>query len=68
MQAFERCLSNEDTEMGRAEAEKLLSIRLRNQDFRNDRETLLCPGLMKFDVDEAADVVRSAYLVHLSGD
>lgn len=65
MQAFEWYLANEETTMGRAEAEELLSIRVRNQDFRKDMDTLLRPGLTKFDVDAAADVVRSAYLVHL---
>lgn len=67
MQAFEWYLANEGTQIGRAEAATLLSLRLRNQDFRNDMETLLRPGLMKFDVDAAADVVRAAYFVHLSG-
>ena len=66
MQAFEWYLSNEQTDMGRAEAEKLLSLRLRDQNFRKDMETLLRPGLLKFDVDSAAAVVRSAYFAHLS--
>ncbi len=65
MRAFEWYLSNEGTAMGRAEAEEQLSIRLRSQGFRKDMETLLRPGLPKFDVDAAADVVRSAYLAHL---
>lgn len=66
MDAFEWYLSNEQTELGRAEAEKLLVVRLRSQDFRRDMETLLRPGLRAFDVDAAADDVRAAYFVHLS--
>lgn len=49
MQAFEWYLANEGTQIERAEAATLLSLRLRNQDFRNDMETLLRPGLMKFE-------------------
>jgi len=66
MRAFEWYLSNEGTAMGRTEANELLIIRLRNRGFRKDMETLLRPGLSHYDVDAAADIVRSAYLVHLS--
>jgi predicted nucleotidyltransferase component of viral defense system len=66
MQALEWYLANEQTTIGRSEAQELLSIRMRNVDFRNDMNTLLRPGLKKFDVDAAADIVRSAYLIHLS--
>lgn len=66
MQAFEWYMANEETELGRAEAEKLLSARLRDSDFRKDMNSLLRPGLPKYDADVAADVVRSAYLAHLS--
>lgn len=66
IEAFEWYLSNEETHMGRVEAEKLLALRLGNQDFRKDMDTLLRPGLPRFNVDAAADVVRSPYFVHLS--
>lgn len=66
MEAFEWYLSNEETHMGRVEAEKLLALRLGSQDFRKDMDTLLRPGLQRFDVDAAADVVRSAYFAHLT--
>lgn len=52
--------------MGRAEAEELPSLRLRDKDFRKDMDALLRPGLLKFDVDAAANVVRSAYFAHLT--
>jgi hypothetical protein len=43
----------------------LLDQRLRNQAFRQDMDTLLRPGLPKFDVDLAASVVRSVFLAQL---
>lgn len=66
MEAFEWYLSNEGTGMGRQEAEALLAARLKDGKFRADMRTLLRPGLLTFDVDAAADVVRSAYLSKLS--
>ena len=66
MEAFEWYLLKEGTTMGRTEAEELLSLRLRDKTFRKDMDTLLRPGLLKFDVDGAADIVRSAYFSHLT--
>ena len=60
MEAFEWYLGNEGTAMGRAEAAQLLDQRLRNLAFRQDMDTLLRPGLPKFDVDAAAPIVRAA--------
>lgn len=65
MQAFEWYLGNEGTAMGQEEAGQLLDQRLRNPAFRQDMDTLLRPGLPKFDVDAAASVVRSAFLAQL---
>ncbi len=66
MQAFEWYLANEGTAMGHEEAGQLLDQRLRNPAFRRDMDTLLRPGLPKFAVDEAATVVRSVFLIHLT--
>ena len=65
--AFSRLLgfANEGTAMGLEEAGQLLDQRLRNPAFRQDMDTLLRPGLPKFDVDMAATVVRTAFLSHL---
>ncbi|MEI7538264.1 MAG: nucleotidyl transferase AbiEii/AbiGii toxin family protein [Comamonadaceae bacterium] len=65
MRAFEWYLANEGIVMGREEAGLLLDQRLRNQSFRQDMDTLLRPGLPKFDVDLAASVVRSVFLAQL---
>jgi predicted nucleotidyltransferase component of viral defense system len=65
MEAFEWYLANEGTAMGIEEAGQLLDQRLRNPAFRQDMETLLRPGLPKFDVDAAASIVRSVFLSHL---
>ncbi len=65
MEAFEWYLANEGTAMGLEEAGQLLEQRLRNPAFRQDMDTLLRPGLPKFDVDMAATVVRTAFLSHL---
>ena len=51
--------------MGRDEANALLDARLRKSAFRRDMDTLLRPGLPKFDVDEGAEIVRTAYFRHL---
>jgi predicted nucleotidyltransferase component of viral defense system len=66
IEAFEWYLQNEGTIMGAHEAEQLLAARLKDRNFRRDMETLLRPGLPKFDVDTAADIVRTAYLKHLT--
>lgn len=51
--------------MGREEAGQLLDQRVRNQAFRQDMDTLLRPGLPRFNVDLAAPVVHSAFLANL---
>jgi len=65
MEAFAWYLDKEGTHMGRDEANALLDVRLRKAAFRRDMDTLLRPGLPKFDVDEGATVVRDAFLRHL---
>ncbi len=65
MEAFEWYLANEGTVMGVEEAGQLLDQRLRNPAFRQDMNTLLRPGLPKFDVDTAAPIVRKEFLAHL---
>jgi hypothetical protein len=47
------------------EAGHLLDQRLRNPAFRQDMDTLLRPGLPKFDVDAAAPILRSVFLAQL---
>jgi predicted nucleotidyltransferase component of viral defense system len=65
MDAFAWYLEKEGTRVGRKEADALLDERLRKQSFRRDMDTLLRPGLPKFNVDEGAAVVREAYFKHL---
>jgi predicted nucleotidyltransferase component of viral defense system len=65
MEAFEWYLEQEGTNLGASEANALLDERTRNRAFRRDMDTLLRPGLPKFDVDDAAAVVRQAYFKHL---
>jgi predicted nucleotidyltransferase component of viral defense system len=65
MEAFEWYLANEGTAIGIEEAGQLLDQRLRNPAFRQDMDTLLRPGLPKFDVDAAAPIVQSVFLAHL---
>lgn len=48
-----------------SEANALLDARLRKAAFRRDMDTLLRPGLPRFDVDNGALVVREAYFTHL---
>ena len=43
----------------------LLDARLSNAAFRRDMDTLLRPGLPKFDVDVGASVVRNTFFTHL---
>jgi len=65
MEAFAWYLDKEGTHMGGDEANALLDARLRKAAFRRDMDTLLRPGLPKFDVDQGAVVVRGAYFKHL---
>jgi len=66
MEAFDWYLHNEGTKLGRAEAEELLDARLKLNSFRTDMDTLLRPGLPKFDVDKAANTVKSEYFRYLT--
>ena len=65
MEAFAWYLEQEGTHLGAVEANAQLDARLRKQAFRRDMDTLLRPGLPKFDVDAAAAVVREAFFNHL---
>ncbi len=65
MEAFAWYLEKEGTHLGADEAHALLDARLRKASFRRDMDTLLRPGLPKFDVEEGAVVVREAYFKHL---
>lgn len=65
MEAFAWYLEKEGTRLGGEEANALLDARLRKAAFRRDMDTLLRPGLPKFDVDASAAVVREAYFKHL---
>jgi len=57
----------EDTRIGFAKANAALDKRLRNRRFCNDMNTLLRPGLPKFNAATGADIVRTAFLSHLKG-
>ncbi len=61
MDAFAWYLEKEGMHLGCDEANALLDTRLRKAAFRRDMDTLLRPGLPKFDVDDGAVVVRAAY-------
>lgn len=65
MEAFAWYLEQEGMHMRAEEMKTQLNERLRKQAFRRDMDTLLRPGLPKFDVDAAAVVVREAYFRHL---
>lgn len=65
MDAFAWYLEKEGTHLGYDEANALLDARLRKAAFRRDMDTLLRPGLPKFNVDDGAVVVRAAYFRHL---
>ena len=60
-------LSAVETRIGFAEAIAALDERLRNRRFCDDMNTLLRPGLPKFDAGTGADIVRMAFLSHLCG-
>ena len=65
MEAFAWYLEKEGTRMGADEANALLDARVRKESFRRDMDTLLRPGLPKYDVDQGAAVVRAAYFKHM---
>jgi predicted nucleotidyltransferase component of viral defense system len=65
MEAFVWYLEQEGTHLPASEANARLDERMRNRAFRRDMNTLLRPGLPKFDVDAAAAVVRQAYFQYL---
>lgn len=65
MEAFTWYLEKEGTSLGCHEANALLDAKVRKVAFRRDMDTLLRPGLPKFDVDSGAAAVREAYLRHL---
>lgn len=65
MAAFEWYLEQEGTRIGFAEANAALDERLLNRRFCNDMNTLLRPGLPKFDVKAGANLMRTAFLGHL---
>lgn len=64
MEAFAWYLEKEGAHMDADEANTRLAERLRKRAFRGDMDTLLRPGLPRFDVDAAAAVVREAYFKH----
>lgn len=66
MNAFTWYLEKEGIAFSAGEASAHLDARLHKTGFRRDMDTLLRPGLPKFDVDEGASVVREAYFRHLS--
>jgi len=65
MEVFAWYLEKEGTYLGSDDANALLDARLRKTAFRRDMDTLLRPGLPKFDVDQGAAIVREAYFRHL---
>ncbi|MBV59836.1 MAG: hypothetical protein CMH65_00875 [Nevskiales bacterium] len=65
MEAFTWYLEKEGTHLGGDEANALLDARLRKEGFRRDMDTLLRPGLPRFDVEDGAVIVREAYFKHL---
>lgn len=66
MEAFNWYLAREGTRLGHEEANALLDVRLGKAAFRRDMETLLRPGLPRFDVDIGAQTVRDVYFRHLT--
>lgn len=65
IKTFAWYLDKEGARMGCDEANALLDARLRKAAFRRDMDTLLRPGLPKFNVDQGAEVVRGAYFRYL---
>lgn len=67
MEAFEWYLQNEGGPgIGRSEANQKFDEPLQDRGFRMDMNTLLRPGASEFDVDDAAETVRTAFFGHLS--
>lgn len=63
--AFSWYLNNESTKMDREEAEQRLGRHLEDRSFRADMRQLLRSDYGLYDVDAAAELVRTAYLAHL---
>lgn len=64
--AFEWYLEREGTRIDLAAANAALEERLANRRFCGDMDTLLRPGLARFDAMAGAEVVRNAFFCHLS--
>lgn len=67
MDAFAWYLEKEGTHFSANDAHAALDSRLRKEAFRRDMDTLLRPGLPKYDIDESATIVREAYFRHIIG-
>ncbi|MBN6741217.1 hypothetical protein JKG47_11860 [Acidithiobacillus sp. MC6.1] len=67
MDAFAWYLEKEGTHFSADEAHVALDIRLHKNAFRRDMDTLLRPGLPKYDIDASAIIVREAYFRHIIG-
>lgn len=65
MEAFAWYLRQEGTYIGAEEAGARLDARLRKASFRRDMDTLLRPGLPRFDAFAGAGIVRHVYFTHL---
>lgn len=65
MEAFTWYLEREGVKIGADEANAMLDARMSKKAFRMDMDTLLRPGLPKFDVDAASILVRASYFSHL---
>jgi predicted nucleotidyltransferase component of viral defense system len=65
MDAFTWYLEKEGVHLGKNEANALLDARLSNTAFRRDMDTLLRPGIPKFDVDAGASIIRNTFFMHL---
>ncbi|MEB8488186.1 MULTISPECIES: nucleotidyl transferase AbiEii/AbiGii toxin family protein [Acidithiobacillus] len=67
MDAFAWYLEKEGTHFSADEANAALDTRLHKDAFRRDMDTLLRPGLPKYDIDASAIIVREAYFRHIIG-
>lgn len=65
MEAFIWYLEKEGTQLSANEANTLLDAHMRKEAFRRDMDTLLRPGLAKYDVNQSAVTVRDVYFRHL---
>lgn len=63
--AFSWYLDNEGTKMDRKEAEQRLDRHLEDRSFRADMRQLLRSDYGPYDIDAAAELVRTAYLANL---